>query len=543
LPKTDPFSYTIGHLDNSRIKFFMTSYWLSQTIYYGFYSFGGFWGVIFMRFVLALIVIVLLYRLGKQYDKTALFSIILLVMLVFLKTYFLERPQVFSFIFFAFLLYQLKYIASDQHYSHVNIFLLPLVMLIWSNMHAGYIVGQLVIVLYLFIEGIRFISPSLKPIGILSYKRFLISGGAALLASLGNPNTYRAWIEYLNIEVYTKSTIAENQSTINTFLNAYTPQIPVFWALLLAATAITVYKIIIRRTNVTEVVLFVAIGYLSFMNLRYIAFALILLVPLLAEFVDSVRTKGIVKIAVFSISLGTFVYFITLPGELNTLENIRNLKSDQLISTYNPQDAVAFIRQARLQGNMYNYYDWGGYLIWALPEKKVFIDSRGFLYGPIYLQTIYINEGLMDPEGTNLPYYKTAFTMNKVLFVITPLYDVRGHIIPLVMKLLMDDEWTPVFLHGNSTIFTKITPENYGVIYLYNIPRDDFVKGMMELIDDMIKTTQRPFYLYITKGDLYRFTGQFEEAKDAYQKSLELFPFNPAAKKRLQSLKRNEVNN
>jgi hypothetical protein len=29
---------------------------------------------------------------------------------------------------------------------------------------------------------------------------------------------------------------------------------------------------------------------------------------------------------------------------------------------------------------MYNTYGFGSYLIWALPEKKVFIDGRGDLY-------------------------------------------------------------------------------------------------------------------------------------------------------------------
>jgi len=46
----------------------------------------------------------------------------------------------------------------------------------------------------------------------------------------------------------------------------------------------------------------------------------------------------------------------------------------------NPVEAVAFIRRAHLSGRMLNEYAFGGYLIWALPERKVFIDGRADVY-------------------------------------------------------------------------------------------------------------------------------------------------------------------
>jgi hypothetical protein len=46
----------------------------------------------------------------------------------------------------------------------------------------------------------------------------------------------------------------------------------------------------------------------------------------------------------------------------------------------NPVQAVDFIRAARLQGPMLNEYVYGGYLSWALPEQKVFIDGRADVY-------------------------------------------------------------------------------------------------------------------------------------------------------------------
>jgi hypothetical protein len=46
----------------------------------------------------------------------------------------------------------------------------------------------------------------------------------------------------------------------------------------------------------------------------------------------------------------------------------------------NPVKAVDFIRHRHLSGRMLNSYDYGGYLIWALPQQPVFIDGRADLF-------------------------------------------------------------------------------------------------------------------------------------------------------------------
>jgi hypothetical protein len=46
----------------------------------------------------------------------------------------------------------------------------------------------------------------------------------------------------------------------------------------------------------------------------------------------------------------------------------------------NPVGAVDFIRREHLAGNMLNEYVYGGYLGWALPGQKVFIDGRADVY-------------------------------------------------------------------------------------------------------------------------------------------------------------------
>ena len=46
-----------------------------------------------------------------------------------------------------------------------------------------------------------------------------------------------------------------------------------------------------------------------------------------------------------------------------------------------PVDAVAAARDAGLTGRLFNDMDWGGYVLWAWPEQKVFIDGQTDFYG------------------------------------------------------------------------------------------------------------------------------------------------------------------
>lgn len=43
-----------------------------------------------------------------------------------------------------------------------------------------------------------------------------------------------------------------------------------------------------------------------------------------------------------------------------------------------PQDAVAYLQKNQPPGPMFNSYNFGGYLLWAYPQEKVFIDGRAF---------------------------------------------------------------------------------------------------------------------------------------------------------------------
>ena len=55
-----------------------------------------------------------------------------------------------------------------------------------------------------------------------------------------------------------------------------------------------------------------------------------------------------------------------------------------------PVRAVEWLKTAspRPPGPMYNSHNWGGYLIWALPDEPVFADGRTDVYGEFLLDYV-----------------------------------------------------------------------------------------------------------------------------------------------------------
>jgi hypothetical protein len=70
-------------------------------------------------------------------------------------------------------------------------------------------------------------------------------------------------------------------------------------------------------------------------------------------------------------------------GRVGSVEVI----SDQFDPRRFPVAAVAQARSSRLEGRIFHEFTWGGYLLYAWPEQKVFIDGGTDFYGSALLKT------------------------------------------------------------------------------------------------------------------------------------------------------------
>ncbi len=530
LPSHDPFSFTSPAVASARERFILTSYWLSQVSYHIIHSAAGMPGIVVLRFlILGAILFVMTKR--RQGDTTLYLGLLLIFVTTLLTLYHADRPQVFSFLFFGVLLLLLDRIRQGSQTGYYG---LPVLMFLWANTHGGYILGQAIIALYMVMEGVKYLRPGLlTPIAPEANRKLLLTGTAGIACSFINPNTYHAWALFMNTSPMMTSDVIEYWPTIEFFLRFDEYGVLPYWFLLLL-TAVGIL-VNIKRIDITEAALLAATGYFSFTQIRYIPFFLIAAVPAAGRLFSGNLVLPWARS--FILFAAIFISLFFSKGELN---NIYRIGSGRWISDNQfPMKASEFISSHKLAGNMYNHYTWGGYLIWRLgPERKVFIDGRA-LSDVVYARSLRIDMANTQSSADQL-FMKSVIAGYNVQYMIIPFYyEQSGELLSLVKALLRNKNWVPVFIHNNSVVFVKDTPENRQVIAEARpfIKKEHFGEIMLYMLDLQIEQSPGNAKLHIAKGDVYLFMQQVPAAREEYEKAVQISPFNATAKERLSELK------
>ncbi len=109
-----------------------------------------------------------------------------------------------------------------------------------------------------------------------------------------------------------------------------------------------------------------------------------------------------------------------------------------------PVAAVEYIRQhpEQFRGNMFNQYVWGGYLLQALPEHRVFVDGRTDFYGESLIRQYDDTSALRTNWMQALDEYHVSWTLLPT-----------EHCLNLALALLPN--WQCVYSNEVATIFIK----------------------------------------------------------------------------------------
>lgn len=456
LPASDQFSFTGNAIATADVPFTLTAYWVSQLLYHFGYALTGLTGIVVLRLIIwaALLTAVWKRRAGDALLDGAL---LLVFAVAFLERYPLERPQVLSFLFFAVLLVLLNNLKEPAAHGsprtapprrYRDPLLVALLMLVWANVHGGFVLGQAAIVVYLAAEGVKFAHGSLRPIRGEAYRALLVAGVAGLAASFVNPNTWHG----LEATFYTGPPAGTHGLIITEYLslidalqrtNDYT-KVVVLALMLLAAVSVVFRP---RRIDLTEAILVAGTGYFAFKHVRYAPIFMIAALPMVGRFLAQgawVRWTRAVAIAVALVLVSIYA-----TDERHGLERLRT--GVWVDPADYPVAAADFIVASGIRGNMYNYYRWGGYLIWRLaPERKVFADGRNINPGMLW-QCSLIDLGFELP-GQNS--WRALLAQHDIGYVVVPV-ERRGKPLPLVERLSRDPGWVKAFANENSTVFVK----------------------------------------------------------------------------------------
>lgn len=309
----------------------------------------GFFGVSFVNGLLFVLSAIILWRLfrGPVWLKTLIvFLILFLSDVVFGMGL---RSQIVTFLFFILSIYILKKSADKPRL----LYFLPFLFIVWANTHIGFFLGPVLYTLFVIDSLIKKRS--------VNWRLYFLS----LAATLINPFGINAYLEIIN----------HASSPLGTMIAEWVPP-DIYVQILIAFTAlaITSYMFFRRKFSVFAILSLIIFGYLAFtarrnLPLYYVTFFIILF----EQFPVFSRLPELPEITLpilFSVTL--FLTYIQIPKTLTFDNNWSNYCRS--LGTNFPCQPIA--KYKSLAGNIFASYEWGGFLIWKLPQAKVFIDGR-----------------------------------------------------------------------------------------------------------------------------------------------------------------------
>ena len=373
IPHTDLFSYTAFG------KPWITHEWLSQILMYLLYDSMGYWANVVFFAAIVTLTFFLLFRLVVKLGVNEVVAICLVFWsALIMRPFFTVRPLTFTWLLFVVFL---SLLYSYHRGQARHLWLLPLLMVLWINLHGGFFIGLLLIGLLIATRlAERWLLHKEAEV-----RHLMVVFGLSLLASLANPNGLLGLaypISYMGMGNPSARLIIEWQSP--DFHNYY-------WLLFLVPLFVTMALGLVNRSlGLWPLLLTIVLATMGFQSLRHIPLYALAAAPILGETLRS-RYSSVASsqrpaqsISMHSLNWLLLASLLAAAVILAWKLPYSQMRQTPLLSrgfSY-PEEGAEYVRDHYPNARLFNEYGWGGYLIYTLyPNQKVFIDGRADVYG------------------------------------------------------------------------------------------------------------------------------------------------------------------
>ena len=460
VPHSDIFSYLTPALPWTAHE------WLSEIVMALIHRATGLSGVAIFFAAIIASVYFLLFKIVRSYKGNILVSLfIMLLVILSSQIHWLARPHIFSLLIIVLWYYLLDlYEYSDRNY----LYLMPPLMLLWVNLHGGFIIGLVLNGIYLIGNVIRTFSSAgeEKVYYRQKIRTLLLITVACFFVTVINPHGYHILLFPFRL--------TSNKFIMDHIIEFISPNFhdPMLFFKYFLLFMIITFAISKKRLNIIEHMLTVLFTYMSLYSVRYIPLFSIIMAIILVKQTDSVVDQSDSKIMAFikrraeridSVDVAARGHLWLFAAVLLAAIGLMNGK---LVHRFNeetmPVAAVEFLQKEHIPGNMFNNDEFGDYIIYAAwPEYKVFFDGRSDMYGAERIKEYY--------KLTNIePGWQDILKKYDINWVI---YNDKS---TLSQFLLQRDDWRLIYADKVANIFIKNKPENLVLIEKYrNIKLDD----------------------------------------------------------------------
>lgn len=373
IPQVDPFSYTMPSYP------FVDYEWLTNVFFYAIHSTVP--QALIVLFSVMPIVALYITISGKVTPFTlAIFTLTSAVLIPRAGI----RPQVLGWVLFALFI---KLLFVEKLWRKWR-FTIPLIIFMWANLHGSFPIAIVILTIFIISNTIQHKKIDFKDIAVLL---------TSFLTSLLTPYGLRNWHEIL---------IQMSQSSLfrKTILEWY----PFYYRMdygLLALLVLTFCFIVKFRNQLkySHIAILTLLAAMSMSSIRH-ASLFVLASSIFLNSHINIFTDLIKKIPfalkryqiVSKIIATTGLVFIFILG-FNLYTTTVNEDS------FYPKQAIEYITSNNIKRDrVFALYGWGGYVIWKLPDSKVYIDGRmaGFKWdapetesGQIFIEYLSIENG------------------------------------------------------------------------------------------------------------------------------------------------------
>lgn len=381
----------IPHTDiYSSVKFgseWVTHEWLSEVLMYSIFRLTNYVGLIaFFALIVALSFFITYLRCELRAPNAYISALALIVGTAATIPTWGVRPQMFSILFAAVFLW----VLDQKENSRVIWLLVPLTIL-WVNMHAGFPVG--LVLMLLTIGGVALDAYIIEKISIFEiwhrtrklFLIWLISCAAVCV----NPNGLRLY-------TYPLETLRSRSMML--YIQEWRPpdfQDPMFLGLIvLMVVTFCVLAVSNKRAVPSELLMLGTTAAATLRSARNVPFFALVATPILAGHLwtrlapyttvgDSLLRDKRGRAWNSSTLLLNILLLVAAPLLAATMRIRNSAQIQRLVEARDfPHAAVEFMKLRNVAQPIYNEYHWGGYLIWNLyPRYRVFIDGRADVYG------------------------------------------------------------------------------------------------------------------------------------------------------------------
>jgi hypothetical protein len=463
IPESDPFSYTMPAfpwVDHAWVSTYFIAY-LFPII-----------GRLGLAVVSTLLVLSSVYLSVKRLDKPRFFkpmtkrgfghlgNIVVLLSVSVLLPFSGIRAQMVSWLMMSLLF---LWVFKTRLWKKYRVFL-PVFFLVWVNLHGSFAAGLVILAFVITIRSLK-----KRQLQLVDFTYLFLSIAVSLLNPYGHGVIREVWSSVSDTSL--RWSVAEWMPAV------FMADFSMIALITLSAMLVVKYR---KKFAVDELLLYALLLFQGILSRRHLPLWVLLSLPTTTKAIEQFHSEA--KSFKQGISRFNKVYKYAWLGAFVILsaQVIFVVKGTLALSeeVFYPKGAVEFIKEENLPGRLFSRYGWGGYLIWRLPEKGVFVDGRM----PSWHWSPTSNEQSSDAFEeyrqivTGKTYYKDVFDKYDVEVVLWPREADRGWYDKLEEKLenflqlfgrekgefdftenLKRDGWIEIYQDSNSTLYTTPT--------------------------------------------------------------------------------------